>query len=40
MHIFLSILFNGIILWAISYFLPEVTATGGLQLFFIGGIIL
>jgi len=40
MHIFLSILFNGIILWAISYFLPEVTATGGIQLFFIWGIIL
>jgi putative membrane protein len=47
MQIFLSILCNGIILWAMSYFLPlnsvtntGVLANGGLQLFFIGGIIL
>lgn len=47
MHIFLSILFNWLILWAISFFIPFnaatgvwVMANGWIQLFFIGGIIL
>lgn len=40
MRIFLSIFFNGLILFGLSYFLPEITATGGLKLYFVAGIIL
>jgi putative membrane protein len=40
MRIFLSIFFNGLILYGLSFFLPEITATGDLKLYFIGGVIL
>lgn len=40
MRIFLSIFFNGLILFGVSYFLPEITATGGLKLYFIAGVLL
>lgn len=41
MKIFVSIVFNWLILYAISYFMPEwVTALGGLKLYFIWWVIL
>lgn len=40
MRIFLSILANGLILFAMQYFLPEIVATGGWKLYFVGGVIL
>lgn len=40
MQIFLSIFFNGLILYGLSFFLPEITATGGLKLYFVAGILL
>ncbi|MFZ4461213.1 MAG: phage holin family protein [Patescibacteria group bacterium] len=40
MRVFLSIIANGLILFAIQYFLPEVIATGGWKLYFVGGVIL
>ncbi len=35
MRIFLSIIANGLILFAIQFFLPEVMATGGWKLYFV-----
>jgi putative membrane protein len=40
MRIFLSIVANGLILFAIQYFLPEVVAEGGWKLYFVGGVVL
>ncbi len=40
MKIFFSILINGLILFGMSYFLPEIIASGGLKLYFIGGVVL
>ncbi len=40
MKIFLSITLNGLILYAIQYFLPEIVATGGWKLYFVGGVVL
>jgi putative membrane protein len=40
MKILLAIIFNGLILFGISYFLPEVQAEGGIKLYFVAGIVL
>ncbi|MCK9272521.1 phage holin family protein [Candidatus Gracilibacteria bacterium] len=40
MKIIISILFNALILYAITFFLPGITADGGLKLFFVGGVVL
>jgi len=38
--IILGILLNGLALFAVTYFLPEVQYTGGLKFFIIGGLII
>lgn len=40
MRIFLSIFFNGLILYGMSYLLPEIVATGGIKLYFVAGVVL
>lgn len=40
MRIFLSIFFNGLILYGLSFFLPEIVATGGVKLYFVAGVVL
>ena len=40
MKLFFSIAANAGILFAITYFLPEVTATGGWKLYLVGGVVL
>ncbi|MDD2487320.1 MAG: phage holin family protein [Candidatus Gracilibacteria bacterium] len=40
MKIFVSVLFNALILFFITYFLPDVTYSGGWKLFLIGGLVL
>lgn len=40
MKLFFSIAANASILFAIAYFLPEATATGGWKLYLVGGVVL
>lgn len=40
MKIFISILANGLILYGMGLLLPEIVATGGIKLYFIGGVVL
>lgn len=40
MRLLFSIAANAAILYAIAYFLPEVTATGGWKLYLVGGVVL
>lgn len=40
MRIFFSIFFNGLMLYGLSYLLPEIVATGWIKLYFVAGVVL